>query len=130
MSDDKQEKEVKNPNMNSGEVFAGQEKVLDETEFNESKEGGESISPEAVKEIKAQIESADLSDTLKMQSQSQAGDLQSLETKEKLQKLLQTAKAKGVVFAVHVAKNMNDPYMLDMLHDALAREGYYKNFLK
>ena len=39
-----------------------------------------------------------------------------------------SAKSKGVVYAVNVAKKMDDPFVLDKLHDNLAKEGYYKSF--
>ena len=47
-----------------------------------------------------------------------------------IKKLLEIAREKGVVFAIKVAKSMNDPFLLDTLHDALAKEGYYKDFVK
>ena len=50
--------------------------------------------------------------------------------KEKIEHLLETAREKGVVFAIQVAKRMNEPYLLDILHDTLAQEGFYKDFLK
>lgn len=51
-----------------------------------------------------------------------------LNKKEKLNHLLNTAEEKGVIFAIVVAKKMNDPYILDIFHDILVREGLYKNF--
>lgn len=42
--------------------------------------------------------------------------------------LLETAKKKGVVEAVAAAKKINDPYLLDIFHDVLAKEGLYKKF--
>lgn len=47
---------------------------------------------------------------------------------EKVRKLMDVAKEKGVVFAVAMAKKLNDPYVLDMFHDALAAQGLYKKF--
>jgi len=85
---------------------------------------------DAHKKARAQIESIDLDDSLKAETQAQASSIQSLEPKEKIEKLLQAAKEKGVIFAVHMAKSMDDPYILDMLHDVLVKEGYYKEFLK
>jgi len=72
----------------------------------------------------------DLDDNLKIHMQSQAQEIQSLEENEKVKSLLKIAKEKGVIFSVNVAKKMNDPYILDTFHDVLAKEGYYKEFLK
>lgn len=49
--------------------------------------------------------------------------------KEKVEHLLKTAREKGLVYAVQLARSMNEPYLLDVLHDTLAREGYYKDFV-
>jgi len=82
------------------------------------------------RKIRQELEDMDLGDTLKLQAQGQAGSMQSLEEKEKLKQLLKIAKKKGVAYAVHVAKKMNDPYVLDMFHDMLVNQGYYKKFIK
>ena len=44
--------------------------------------------------------------------------------------LLKIAREKGLVYAIQVAKKMNEPYLLDVLHDTLASEGFYKDFKK
>jgi len=49
--------------------------------------------------------------------------------KEKIERLLDIAREKGLVFAIQVARKMNEPYLLDILHDTLAQEGFYKDFL-
>jgi len=51
-----------------------------------------------------------------------------LNKKEKLDYLLNITEEKGVIFAIVLAKKMNDPYILDTFHDILVREGLYKNF--
>ena len=40
--------------------------------------------------------------------------------------LLQIARDKGVIFAIQLVRKMNEPYLLDVFHDTLAREGFYK----
>jgi hypothetical protein len=77
-----------------------------------------------------EIEKADVDDSLKSQLGTHSGAIKNLDDQQKIKKLLQLAQKKGVVFAVKVAKNMDSPYILDTLHDALAKEGYYKSFLK
>ena len=88
------------------------------------------LTEEELQRSKAEIEKTELDDHLKAQAHSHAQDIQSLGGEEKIQKLLLLAKEKGVVYAVNVAKKMNDPFLVDALHDALAKEGYYKQFKK
>ena len=49
--------------------------------------------------------------------------------KAKLRRLLDLAEQKGVVYTVAVARNLQDPLTLDLLHDILAR-GLYLKFKK
>lgn len=82
------------------------------------------------KELRREIEKMDLDDSLKQQAQIQAQKIKNLGEEEKIKSLLKIAKLKGVIYSVNVAKKMDDPYILDTLHDILAKEGYYKKFLK
>ncbi|MDO8529968.1 MAG: hypothetical protein Q7S10_00965 [bacterium] len=106
-----------------------------------SQEAGESLPAEqeplreeratdktAEKELRKKIEEMHLDPKLQQQSKAQADDIKSLAQKEKLETLLKSAKNKGVIYAIHVAKSMDDPYILDTFHDMLVREGYYKEF--
>ena len=108
------------------------EEVADYKE--DAKEAGEKIgvadSQITREAIRKEIENADLDDSIKMQAQSAANDAKLLDEQEKLKTLLQTAQQKGVMFALQVAKNMDDPYILDLLHDMLVKGGYYKKFKK
>lgn len=82
------------------------------------------------RQLREKIENIELADHVKQQASAQANAITSLSEEEKMKSLLKAAKQKGVVYAVALAKKMNDPYILDMLHDALAKEGHYKEFLK
>lgn len=82
------------------------------------------------KELRREIELMNLDESLKVEAQKRAAKIQVLADDDKLKKLLETAQEKGVVFAIKVAKSMNDPFLLDSLHDLLAQNGYYKNFSK
>lgn len=55
--------------------------------------------------------------------------LELLTEENKIKKLLAMAKHKdnGVVYAIKVAQTLNDPFVLDKLHDSLIEKGYYKN---
>ncbi len=115
------------------EEIPANEKVAEILESKETAaEKPEALSREEIQKTREEIEKADLDDHLKMQVQSHAKDLSvsGLEEERKIKKLLDIAKAKGPVFAIHVAKKMNDPYLLDKLHDKLAQGGFYKNFKK
>ena len=94
------------------------------------KEKIEDLSSEEIKKIREEIEKTDLDDSLKLQTQNHAQDIKYLEEDKKIKKLLALTDEKGVVYAINVAKNMNDPYLLDKLHDVLVEKGYYKKFMK
>ena len=115
------------------EVSSGEKKsenVSQVVEQVEQKQEGAVKEAEAQQELRQKIENIDLADDVKQQASAHAGAIASLSMEEKMNVLLKAAKDKGVVYAVNMAKKMNDPYMLDMLHDTLAREGHYKDFLK
>lgn len=81
-------------------------------------------------ELRREIEMMELDDATKDEAEKKAKKIEFLGEKEKIEHLLQIAREKGVVFAVQVARRMNEPYLLDILHDTLAREGFYKDFTK
>lgn len=81
-------------------------------------------------EIRQEIEKMELDDKSKDEAKKKAEKIEFLGEKEKIEHLLDIAKHKGVVFAIQVAKKTNDPYILDILHDILSREGFYKGFSK
>ncbi len=85
---------------------------------------------EDLQQAKEAIEKIHLDEASRNQANASAQNIQSLDAEKKLQHLLEIAKQKGVVYAVHMAKSMDDPYILDMLHDTLAKAGMYKEFLK
>ena len=81
-------------------------------------------------QIRREIELMNLDESLAGEAQKQAQKIEFLGEKEKLEHLLAIAKEKGLAFAVNVAKNMNDPFILDSFHDMLVKEGFYRKFLK
>ena len=127
MIDIKKEKtsEEKKPD----QVKEGNVLIEAEQELREVTEAKEQLSAQEIQAAKEAIENMDLSDGLKQQTQSSAQDIKSLKEEEKIKKLLELAKAKGVVYAIHTAKKMNDAYVLDILHDQLAKEGLYKKLI-
>ncbi|KKP33218.1 MAG: hypothetical protein A2312_00795 [Candidatus Staskawiczbacteria bacterium RIFOXYB2_FULL_32_9] len=100
-------------------------------EKNEYKEKEISKEEQIVKdEIRRELDLMDLDENLKKESENKSKQIQFLGEEEKIKHLLDIAKQKGVVFALKVANNMNDPYVLDIFHDVLVREGLWKRFEK
>jgi hypothetical protein len=81
-------------------------------------------------ELKREIELMEADETTQEDAKKKAKEIEFLGEKEKVEHLLQVAKEKGVVAAIQTAKRTNEPYLLDLLHDILAREGYYQQFIK
>ena len=100
------------------------------SESKEREAEKEDLTLREIQELRDKIEKTDLEEHLKIQAAAQAADIKSLKKEEKIKKLLEIAKKKGIVYAVSVARKMNDPYILDTFHDTLAEKGYYKSFLK
>lgn len=103
-------------------IFGEREKMRPETE-KISKED------ELIKEeIRRELELMDQDPNLKKETEDKTKKIQYLNEEEKIKTLLTLAQNKGVAYAIKVAKNMNDPYVLDTFHDALVKGGYYKKF--
>jgi hypothetical protein len=77
-------------------------------------------------ELKREIDLMDIDENLKKEAEQKANKIQFLAEDDKLKELLALAKEKGVLYAIQVAKKMNEPYILDTLHDILSKEGYYQ----
>lgn len=110
---------------------AGRESELErESELNQ--ETREIPTPEKLvsDELRREIEMMELDDNLKEEAKKKAEKISFLGEDKKIEHLLEIAKNKGVLYAIQVCKKMNDAYLLDIFHDVLAREGYYKEFLK
>jgi len=113
-----------------GEAEAPEAPVEALPEMKENAETGEMPDAGNLRQLKESVEKMDLDDALKPQINVSAQSIQSLTAQKKIQQLLAMAKEKGVIYAVHVAKNLGDAYVLDMLHDELVKSGQYKEFLK
>lgn len=79
-------------------------------------------------ELEREVAKMELTPELHKEAKKQAQGIQALQAKAKLQKLLAIAQEKGISFAVGVVKSMNDPYILDVFHDTLARDELHKKF--
>ncbi len=68
-----------------------------------------------------------LSPELKKEAKEKARQIMALDKQGKIKRLLELAQEKGVFFSIKTAKGMKDPYTLDILHDILAKDEFYKN---
>jgi len=113
-------------------IPAGEQHIEFKKEAEPAPEKKEVLSQDKLvaEELKREIEMMDLDENLKKEAEEKAKKITFLGDDQKLEHLLKIAKEKGVVYAVKVAKDMNDPFLLDTFHDLLAREGMYQNFTK
>ena len=80
--------------------------------------------------LEREIATMELSPEMTEEAKKKAKQIKALDVKGKLKQLLDLAEEKGVAFAIGVAKDMKDPYLLDIFHDILARNELYKKFAK
>lgn len=59
-----------------------------------------------------------------------ASDLLSLDDRAQLSELVKLAFTKDVLFALNVARKLQNPLVLDTFHDLLASDGLYYRFIK
>ncbi len=57
-------------------------------------------------------------------------DQKKLKVKNKIKLLLALGEKKGLQHSIKEAKKENDPFLLDLYHDVLAKDGAYKKFFK
>jgi hypothetical protein len=107
------------------EVYQNQEVVEKSFEKIENKQFEERISAE----LRREIDIMEANPALKKDAEIEKGKIGFLDQEKKLEYLLKLAKDKGLVFAIQIARKMGDPFILDLLHDTLAKEGYFKDFL-
>jgi len=81
-------------------------------------------------ELRREIELMQVDDEAKKTVDKTVSKLEFLGEKEKIEHLLQVARKNGIVYAIQAVKRMNDPYLLDVLHDTLAREGFYQKIMR
>lgn len=124
------EKEIKKEKK---EIFLSEQGIefsKEEIETAKKREGVAETEKIITEQLKREIEAMEMDESLKGEAKKKADKIEFLGEKEKIKHLLGIAEEKGVLFAVGVAKDMKDPYLLDIFHDILAQEGYYKKFMK
>jgi len=109
------------------------EKDLESRErLAEEKETKQAVeSDRALREkLEQEIAKMKLSPGLDDEAEDQAKQIKTLDVEGKAKRLLAMAQEKGLAFAVKTAEKMNDPYLLDVFHDILAKQGLYQKFEK
>jgi len=116
---------------------ASKRREQEDTQISPEKQEGleeKEIKGERKEDIRVRLEKE--AEKLQLTSQgaqdlkSQAGTVSVASNQGKVQRLLQLAEEKGVLFAIKVAKETGDSYTLDLLHDALAKDGLYKRYFE
>lgn len=102
----------------------------------EKEESREKIPPpERERVVKEQLEREikkmeEIKPDLKEKAKRGAERIEALNAEGKIKHLLKAAETEGLGYAVEMARQTNDPYILDLLHDTLAKNGLYKKFGK
>lgn len=122
------------------EIFVDKPEKLGERIFEEiaekerEKEEREKILIEEEKFLREKLEKEiklmKLNPSLQDEAAKKVKQIKSLNIQGKIKKLLALVDELGVSFAIKVAEDMQDPYTLDIFHDILARESFFKKFKK
>lgn len=107
----------------SAEALVGKKEILKKIELDEEEKKMRG-------ELEKEMEKIKLSPEVKVQAQKQSEEMKKQSVKGKIQHLLDLAQTQSVAYAIEVAQKMNDPYLLDLFHDTLAKEGLFKKFLE
>jgi hypothetical protein len=125
--------EIKAPEKN---IPSGEQTINFEQEGEKHVETKETSKSDAIvsAELRREIELMELDPVNNKAAEVEREKIAYLGEAEKIEHLLQLAREKGgqsgLVFAVQTAKKMNEPYLLDLLHDSLSKEGFYQDFVK
>ena len=117
-----------------------QEKLTQSHQEERSREGSQEIgevkedysakiAPLELERIKKHLEDQEVSPALDKEAAKKAEKLIPLQESQKIEELLETAKKEGVLAAITAAKKI-DGFQMDKLHDTLAKNGLFKEFLK
>lgn len=111
--------------------FAEQPSMVEVEGIEDAREKeGDKEERETREEIAAELEKVKLSPQAKAQTQKQADDMQKESEQGKVQRLLEITEEQGLVYAVEVAKKMNNHLLLDKFHDALVENKLFRKYLE
>lgn len=119
---------LKNPEK---EISASEQRKHFEMENAPAPEKRESkYESQVSEELKREIDRMEQDENARAEVEKSKEKIGYLGEQQKIEHLLELAREKGLVYAIQVARRMNEPYLLDVLHDTLAKEGFYKDFTK
>jgi len=99
------------------------------TEEKEKMETGVEEEKEIIERLEKEVElMQESSSQIEDEAKEKAQKIKELDAEGKLRGLLDLAQAKGLLFSIAAARAMDDPYILDVFHDLLIREGFYRKF--
>jgi hypothetical protein len=123
-----EEKKLVQENNNVWEAAREKAEMGEKTEAEKNKLP-EKQEADIIGALRNEIKEMQLEPSLVKEAEKKEKKIEFLGQKGKLEQLMRLANEKGVEFAVKVAKNMGDPYILDLFHDLLIKEGFYRNIL-
>lgn len=80
--------------------------------------------------LEEEVEMIESNPQLQEEAEEKSEDIKKLDAEGKLRGLFGLAQTKGVAFSIATARAMNDAYILDIFHDLLIQDGYYKKLSK
>ena len=96
--------------------------TLEEKEIPlEKKEVAPVLEKTIEEQLRREIAMMELSPELQKEAIKKAKKIEFLGEKEKIKRLVALAEERGAVFSVRVAREINDPYILDNFHDVLIK---------
>ncbi len=88
-----------------------------------------SADKEELAELRKKIAQMKVEPKEEKEVEKEAEKMKRLSVKEKVKKILVLAATKNLAFAIKTAQKLDDPLVLDLVHDILAKDRYYRNFL-
>ena len=106
------------------------EKIQEKKERGEEKEFLTAEEKIVKEKLRREIELMEISPELQDEARKKAQKIKALDVQGKIKNLLLAAEEEGVAFAIKIAEGLKDPYLLDVFHDILVRDGLFKRFKK
>ncbi len=123
---EKSRREVSNEEIEK--IYSKKEKEIEGKEEMEKREFFQEKEKMILEKLEEEGVKMRIDPDLEEEAAERAEEIKSLNKKGKISRLLNLAEEKGIPFAVKVALSINDPYTLDIFHDIMARDEFYKRF--
>ncbi|MFA5386243.1 MAG: hypothetical protein WC297_01000 [Candidatus Paceibacterota bacterium] len=80
--------------------------------------------------IREEIKRVNFQQTDEEEAQKEAESLKTKALPGKIDRLFELAKDKGLFFALKIAESTGDGYLIDVFHDLLAKDSFFKKFVQ